>query len=395
MSTTLPAIEAIHRDLQERVSALDWEQGDADTRYLTHSVHRYSGKFIPQIARQAIDLLTKPGELILDPYCGSGTTLLESLVSGRISIGIDMNPVAVLLARTKCTPVAEPKLTELLRRLETAVANIREKPASDLLLTLAQDAQAHDQIKTDFRLREEWYLKWFDADGLYQLIGLHMAVMSIAEECLRNIALAAFSDILRRCSHAHGGYPNIMYDKTRRKRPEPAPLFRERLKEFCAAIATISAFLSAPNKPDVKEGDARECMLPSESVDAIITHPPYVGSIPYAEYGMLSLKWLGCDSSELDKRLTGGKRQSRDVLPRFEKDFGAMIRESYRVLKSGRHMFLMVGHPLVRGERINLSEMSCRLAEAAGFRLAAKISRTGVNRRANKMGDEDLLFFAK
>lgn len=395
MSIMPLTIEAKGKELQERVSALDWEQHGAETRSLTHSVHRYSGKFIPQIARHAIELLTGPHDLILDPYCGSGTTLLESLVVGRRSVGIDMNPIAVLLARTKCTPVPESKLGELLKRLETAVADIRENPLDDLLLTLVENPHLHNQIKTDSRLHDEWYLKWFDSDGLYQLIGIHIAVMSIAEETLRNIGLAAFSDILRRCSHAHGGYPNVMYDKARRKRPEPVPLFRERLKEFCAAVATLSGYLAAPNIPEIREGDARHTMLPSESVDAIITHPPYVGSIPYAEYGALSLKWLGYDPKELDSKLTGGKRQARDVLSRFEKDFAAMIKESYRVLKPGRHMFLMVGHPLVRGERANLGEMSCRLAETAGFRLAAQGSRSGVNRRANKMGNEEILFFKK
>ena len=76
------------------ISQIDWQFSDADTKYLTHAIHRYSGKFIPQVARQAIELITAPGDIILDVYVGSGTTLLEAALTGRQSIGIDLSPLA-------------------------------------------------------------------------------------------------------------------------------------------------------------------------------------------------------------------------------------------------------------------------------------------------------------
>src|SRR5580658_9993158 len=82
-----------------------WEYSEAETQLFTHNIHRYSGKFIPQIASRAISLLTSPGEFVVDPYCGSGTTLLESVLLGRRALGIDLSPLAVLIARTKVTPV--------------------------------------------------------------------------------------------------------------------------------------------------------------------------------------------------------------------------------------------------------------------------------------------------
>src|SRR4051794_11235644 len=107
MSVVQASLLRSKSDLQSKAEAMDWECVDADTRYLTHGVHRYSGKFIPQIARQVITLLTQPGDIVLDPYCGSGTTLIEAYLIGRQAIGIDMNPLAVLLARTKCTPIGK------------------------------------------------------------------------------------------------------------------------------------------------------------------------------------------------------------------------------------------------------------------------------------------------
>ena len=131
------------------------------------------------------------------------------------------------------------------------------------------------------------------------------------------------------------------------------------------------------------------------SVDAVISHPPYIGSVPYAEYGLLSLKWLGADPKALDRELTGGRRQSSDVVSRFRDGYGLMLREASRVLRPSRHVFLMVGNPVVKGEKIDLAKMSIELAGANGLRLVASTVRTGGNRRANKMGEEYLLFFQK
>ena len=145
----------------------------------------------------------------------------------------------------------------------------------------------------------------------------------------------------------------------------------------------------------VKSGDARRLPVRDEEADAIVTHPPYIGSVPYAEYGLISLKWFGHDPKNLDAQLTGGRRQSRDVVERFEVAYEEGLSDWWRVLKPGGRMFLMVGRPTVRGEVIDLPEMSRRLAARAGFELEAETERLGSNRRANKMGAEALLFFRK
>ena len=93
--------------------------------------------------------------------------------------------------------------------------------------------------------------------------------------------------------------------------------------------------------------------------------------------------------------MTGGKRQRKDVVDRFRDGYGNMIRECYRVLKSGRYMFLMVGNPTVKGEVIDLTEMTIELAEQVGFSVVLTTERSGKNRRANKMNKETLIFLQK
>ena len=101
----------------EQVNITDWEFTDSDTQYLTHNIHRYSGKFIPQIARRAIELLTDSGDVVLDSYMGSGTALLEAQLIGRSAVGIDLNPLAVLISKVKNTPINNSDLIELHERL--------------------------------------------------------------------------------------------------------------------------------------------------------------------------------------------------------------------------------------------------------------------------------------
>lgn len=388
--------------LQERIEQHDWDHVEADTQYLTHSIHRYSGKFIPQIARQAVELLTSPSELILDPYCGSGTTLLECSLTSRRSIGVDLNPLAVLISKVKTTPVAKKVLAdfvfELKRDLQPLLRdNYSGKQASLSFLPFEtqQGDILRDDALEDHRWKEEWYTKWFKGDVLLELIAINRRIMGEPREDLRNIALVAFSDILRKSSNANGSYPNVMFDKNRGLPPPATPRFITRLEEVAEAVAKLEDALENKPIPKVVRANNRQLPIETETIDAVITHPPYIGSIPYAEYGVLSLTWLGYDAKQLDRELTGGKRQSSTVVEQFREGYGEMIGEAFRVLKSGRFLLVLVGSPVVKGKRINLAEMSKELALDTGFQIAATHQRKGINRRANLMGHEDLLLFKK
>ena len=81
-----------------------------DTSYITHGYHRYPAKFIPQIVSRLADKYTKEGDLIVDPFGGCGTTLVESKIMGRPSVGVDINPVAVLITKAKVTPIDPVKV---------------------------------------------------------------------------------------------------------------------------------------------------------------------------------------------------------------------------------------------------------------------------------------------
>lgn len=379
--------------LSEELKNELWEYADADTQYLTHNIHRYSGKFIPQIAARAISILTQPGELVVDPYCGSGTTLVESVLLGRRAIGIDLNPLAVLIARVKTTPIPKLALSELVQTLsnELALSNVDSKPS----LFREPSEKTNSKFYKDRRFNCEWYRKWFQPHVLIELIAIDSAIQKLDQEAISNFARVAFSDILRRSSNAHSGYPNVMFDKNAPKKGSPIPPFFKTLKRNLEMVASLSTSSTSWSDAKVIHGNATSLPMDDNTVDAIVSHPPYIGSIPYAEYGMLSLRWLGIDAKQLDRELTGGRRQSKDVVRRFEDGYSHMLSETQRVLRPGRYAFLMVGSPVVRGQFVDLAQMTFKLAANAGLEFAARAKRYGVNRRANKMGAEHLLFFRK
>jgi hypothetical protein len=365
---------------------------ESDTRYLTHGIHRYSGKFIPQIAGQVIEMITEPGELVLDPYAGSGTSLLEAGIRGRRSIGVDINPLACLISSVKTTAISPDLLEPWASRLTRAIAEHSTDQLSLLGGTAAKGVGTPEQ---DYRWSDPNFVKWFPEERLRELLLIDHLIQGEERVELRNVARLALSDILRQSSMANTSYPNVMYDK-RKKSTRPAiPKFLRQLDDVISAVSELTAKLPAESAPVVLRGSATNLPLRDASVDAVVTHPPYIGSVPYAEYGRLSLMWLGEDPLNLDKRLTGGRRQSRDVVDRFRHAFDEMIAESRRVMRAGAYLVMLLGSPTVRSERIDLPNMARSLTESHGFVLEAEIDRSGGNRRANLMAKETLLFFRK
>jgi len=373
---------------------IDWECIDSDTKYLTHNIHRYSGKFIPQIAKNAIELITKPGDLVLDVYCGSGTTLLECLLSGRRSIGIDLNPVAKLITDVKIKYIDKEKLKEWREHFIISILSLTNNQHDLLYSELQITSSESESLKN--KVNDEWFSKWFQALPLELLGKIQILIDRIEDIDLKNIATLVMSDILRKNSNAHSSYPNVMFDKKKRELGSPINSYIKRLNEVCDAVIELSECNISPDMtPCTILGSNTDLKLDSESIDAIVTHPPYIGSVPYAEYGILSLKWLGYDPKKLDSELTGGQRQRKVVVDRFQSDYHQMFSESYRVLKEKGYMFIMVGNPTVKGELIDLSKMSDEAAISNGFKKIREIKRNGVNRRANKMGKESMIFYQK
>lgn len=382
--------------LISKINAVDWEFSDENTQYLTHNIHRYSGKFIPQIAKEVMLMISQEGDLILDPYVGSGTTLLEGILINRKCIGIDLNPLAILISKVKTTVVPEDKLNKLEEYFSAFINWLSNDQLS--IFDLASNKSFSTELSQASKERKasNWNNKWYQTHVLEQLVLIYNEIEKIEDESCKNIAVLSFSDILRKFSNASSKYPNVMYDKNSKTKPVPARAF---LESLCSTIIKVRELNKALKNIDpvvrIIQDSNTKMEIEDQTVDSIITHPPYIGSIPYAEYGVLSLHWLGYDSKKLDHELTGGRRQSKNVVSRFVEDYRAMISESYRVLKKDGFAFFMVGNPTVRGEIVALNDITVELAKNVGFEIFNVCARNGRNRRGNMMGQEFLIFLRK
>ena len=163
--------------LIEKIASIDWEFSDADTQYLTHNIHRYSGKFIPQIAQKAIQLLTNPGDTILDSYMGSGTTLLEAQLSNRNAIGIDLNPLAVLISQVKNLRISENGLNDISTILIPYVSDLSSNGQLSFTSQTTHDDLIQDQFsKNTWRLTDDWNRKWYQPAVLEQLVKIYSCI---------------------------------------------------------------------------------------------------------------------------------------------------------------------------------------------------------------------------
>jgi hypothetical protein len=247
-----------------------------NTNTLTHGLHRFPAKFIPQIPAWALSQFSPTGR-VLDPFMGSGTALVEGLVSGAQTIGVDIDPLAKLIAIAKSGEAQSDELhsmtLELRKRWRSPMRHLTP-PMPDI------GNFGH------WFPRETW--GWLQA-----LLGL-ITRLQCSEEA-RRFLLVVFSSILRRVSFADDQTQKTYVSGTLKKDPpEPRGVFWRALSRAIAGLTELEARRHSESTASVAtRGDA--CSLPATngSVDLIVTSPPYLDSVDYMYNMMLEYFWLG------------------------------------------------------------------------------------------------------
>lgn len=270
-------------------------------RYGSHGLHEYRGKFFPQLVRALLNTsgIQRKG-VVLDPMCGSGTTLVEAILLGATGYGADMNPLSALLSSTKTAILSVPP-DDLAREYESIKSDLLGGNTSTTAGSWLQSLPADDQ---------RYLALWFSPQILADLDPIARRVRDTAEGPVRALFSVCLSNILRRVS----------WQKTDdlRVRKEVVPdadidVVAEYVQDLSRTVRTILAFSyrEAPvhlGKAVVKEADARQAprVFPSlvGRVDAVITSPPYATALPYLDTDRLSLCYLGL--------LPRGRQRARD-----------------------------------------------------------------------------------
>lgn len=277
------------------------------TRYSVHGIHEYKGKFNPQVVRGLINILgLKEGQTLLDPFCGSGTALVEGCQNGLHVSGTDLNPFAVFLSNVKLSCLSVPA-RDLERSFERIFAQYRKRIATF-------------KITESGNSRIEYLKRWFDPEILRQ-IELLRIVSEERTDVPSRACEVLVSDLLRDYSLQEPADLRIR----RRKTPIPHEalfsILQEKgsllLKRLSAAqkVFDIDASRSRAYCLDVKSlKDSVRGWHVKPPFDSAITSPPYSTALPYIDTQRLSLVWLGLiesgDLMQHESRLTGSRELS-------------------------------------------------------------------------------------
>ncbi|WP_295979404.1 DNA methyltransferase [uncultured Variovorax sp.] len=381
----------------------DWSFPELSNSGL-HAFHWYPATYLAAIPGTLIARVSQPGDLIVDPFNGSGTTGLESIRLGRRFIGIDTNPIALLITQAKLSFPTAKSLQAELKRIASDCDPIFGRPT----------VSAHP--------RESELLGWYHPKTFYDLNKILASILQTPSENIKLCLLAVFSSILKNAS-SQGRHWGWVCDNVKPREGEI--VFKDALQLFLAAVNDYaldadSAFKSSQLHTDGLTRSVARSMsklhlgtcverlnsFPVQSIDAIITSPPYYGVADYVKAQRLSFLWL--DKDELAKDFLGfrffeqlrsteaGARSNRhrksshtDYLSFIESFFQA----SARALKDRAIMALVVGES---GSRESTTNALIELAAAAKFALISRGSRSiRQNRRRlmAKVKGEDVLIF--
>ena len=361
-----------------------WDYRGEKTKSYTHGIHTYPAMFIPQVGRRLLETYSKEGDTICDIFCGSGSALVESRLIGRNAYGIDLNPLAIFLAKAKTTPINPQKLTReyiaLLDRVEKITDKEMERP---------------DFKNIDF---------WFKDKVIVKLAKLKKAIRAIKDETIQDFLMVAFSETARYSSNTKTGefkLVRIKGDKLEKHDPDVIGIFRKHAEKNIAGITEFYKDAKKDSWTKIIYGDSsKDNGIKANSIDCIITSPPYGDSrttVAYGQFSRLSAQWIDVfedpnDASGVDNDLLGGRAsknlthvlssdylkeslekiarqdeaRARDVLS-FNIGLNECLRQAYRILKPKKYFCLVVGNRLVKQVRIPTDFIIAELAEKIGF----------------------------
>lgn len=282
----------------------DWTFLTANIREKTHGFHTYPARMIPQVARALIDKYSPSNtDVCLDPYCGSGTVLVESKLKGRKSFGIDANPLAILLARVKTTSIDDSALLKTRTKLYGAIV-------SDITSSCKVEMPSIKNL--DF---------WFKPSVSYVLAIIRKNIFEIEDPAIQGFFRVCFSLTVRKVSNnRQGEFKLYRLDKDRLEKhnPDVLEVFTSSVKKNIDGMKAFAA--EAKDVPAIVfKGDSRNLTkiapdyLHEGSVNLLVTSPPYGDShttVAYGQFSRYMSLWLGFDPDEVlkvDKNGLGGK----------------------------------------------------------------------------------------
>lgn len=380
-----------------------WDYPKADTKYLTHGIHTYPAMMIPQVARRLIMENGAEAKVGLDPFCGSGSVLLEFKLAGIECYGVDINPLAALISRAKNTPI-EPEF------LKNAWTKLRQKMEKSLA---AASVSSPSFQNIDF---------WFKPSAQKRLSIIKSAIDGIAEEDAKIFFLVCFAETVRRSSNTRSAefkLYRIPQEKLAVYNPDPFEIMSKVVERNIAGMVQLFFSTTSDQRESLVTIILKDLTsgteIPKKSIDLVVTSPPYGDSsttVAYGQFSRLSLQWLGFPERQvmqMDKSMLGGsptpslefdfnspaleevvrkiskidELRAREVLSFFV-DFQKGASEINRIMKSESKICLVVGNRTVKGIQIPTDVILCEVFKSFGYSHEKTIVRSIPSKRMPK-----------
>ncbi len=385
-----------------------WDFRTADTKTTVQGFHSYPAMMIPQVAKRLIELYGKKKGILLDPFCGSGSSLVEAKLKGLCSYGIDINPLARLIAKVKTTLIEPKKIEKYIREVKSEIGK-----------ALCKFPSAKNQIKTpDFKNIDFWFKK----EVIKKLAILKDIILrvSIDNSDIRDFLLVVFSHTVRECSNTRSSEFKLYRmpkEKLVNYNPDVFQIFLEKLEyNYRGMLAFYDECTKLKNYKDIwvkilNEDTRKKTSIPSESIDIVVTSPPYGDSrttVAYGQFSRLSSQWLGIDHSkhDIDKISLGGTpienldnhidsinlnrvlneiaqkdlKRAKEVLS-FYIDLDKCMKEIKRVMKPKGYICIVVGNRTVKEVQIPTDKILVEMSRKYNLHHIETIIRNIPNKR--------------
>lgn len=370
---------------------IEFDETNSEGNYATHGYFRYFGKLPPVVINFIVKEGTRHAEdgPVVDLMCGCGTSLVESMIGGRPSIGVDINPVATLISRVKTTLVDEIMLRTTLNDIMSRFESLSQNEVSPLIP----------------KFRNVDY--WFDSEVQIELAKLKYAISRIEDLECRNFFMVTFLSIIRRVSNS-SPRPGRLFHVEHKNHLSVKGIFLDKANEMIRKMRELR-WLVKSTEVEVLCEDARDTCLAPDSAAFVIVHPPYFALYKYSSDVLrFELEWFGANRKELSTHeiVDGFKTTDISVYRHYIRDVGAVLFEAERILKPGHQVCLVVNNSTFRDQRLPVvDDVSQYLSvHAPGLRLVDCLERglrfqqASYHRsaRVDKVTSQDyLVFFQK
>lgn len=348
-------------------TAFDIETDEESTRAHVHGFHSYPARMHPTVARRMIELLSEPGATVLDPFCGSGTVLVEGRIAGRLVVGNDLNPLAVALARLKTRGASEAQLKALVETAHQVQEHATDRRKKRLGAT---------------RRYPEADVQLFDPHVLLELDSLRDKLEQLPTGFARETLWLVLSAILIKVSKRPGDTAERTDSSRRLAAGFTTKLFGRKAEELARQLAAFTELLPpGVPQPAITQGDARQLRpVVKQPVDLVVTSPPYAGNYDYAAQHGVRMRWLGMNPRSFEQLEIGARRKLEPLghaaaLRSFGDDMQAVFRAVRPLMRPAAKLVIVVADSVVERRPIWAESLVIRAAERAGLKWLATASQ--------------------